>query len=246
MTDPSGNTEWTYTYEPFGTPRTTVQVDPNAPVNPLGYTGQYQDPATSLLDLRARQYNPTLGAFTSTDPVLNGKTSPYESAYTYAGDDPINHDDLNGQSCKWAGYFGKWAKKVCHKIASPAVTARDELKAQAQAANATAVSESTGGGTVQAEGPISGPANSPAPITNQFGVCTANGKLKLGGAAILLGVGGVLLIGGTAAEAAAGPAALSSIVRGGAVVSAIARPSTISATGGILAATGVALCKPQR
>jgi len=75
---------------------TTVQVDPNAPVNPLGYTGQYQDPATSLLDLRARQYNPALGAFTSTDPTPTGPTSPYDSAYDYAGDDPINTNDPAG------------------------------------------------------------------------------------------------------------------------------------------------------
>ena len=128
LTDPAGNTEWTYTYEPFGTPRTTVQVDPNAPVNPLGYTGQYTDPSTSLLDLRARQYNPALGAFTSTDPTPNGTTSPYESAYTYAGQDPINGYDLDGLCNKKAWYgltcpAANTAKKAAKATVSGVTTA---------------------------------------------------------------------------------------------------------------------------
>jgi RHS repeat-associated protein len=127
LTDPSGNTEWTYTYEPFGAPRSTVQVDPGAPVNPLGYTGQYSDPATSLLDLRTRQYNPTLGTFASTDPTPAGPTNPYESAYTYAGDDPINRYDLDGRKvCKHLPWplssACKGAANASHALANAATT----------------------------------------------------------------------------------------------------------------------------
>jgi RHS repeat-associated protein len=96
LTSSSGATEWTYTYEPFGNPKTTTKVDPNAPINPLGYVGQYQDPASGLYDLRARQYNPTTGLFTSTDPSPAGPASPYEAPYDYAGQDPINGYDLDG------------------------------------------------------------------------------------------------------------------------------------------------------
>ncbi|HMH58789.1 MAG TPA: RHS repeat-associated core domain-containing protein, partial [Galbitalea sp.] len=97
LTSSSGGIEWTYTYEPFGTPRTTTKVDPNAPTNPLGYTGQYQDPTTNLLDLRARQYDPGTGRFLTTDPKPAGPTSPYEATYDYANQDPINRYDPSGQ-----------------------------------------------------------------------------------------------------------------------------------------------------
>jgi RHS repeat-associated protein len=94
----TGTPEWQYTYEPFGSSRTTTKVDPNAPTNPLGYVGQYQDPATGLLDLRARQYDEQSGRFLSTDPQPLGPTAPYEDPYDYAGQDPINAYDLDGMS----------------------------------------------------------------------------------------------------------------------------------------------------
>ncbi len=89
-------TEWTYTYEPFGAVRTVTKVDPNAPTNPLTYLGQYQDPTSALLDLRARQYDTTTGRFVSTDPTPAGPTTPFENSYDYAGQDPINSYDLSG------------------------------------------------------------------------------------------------------------------------------------------------------
>ena len=119
LTSSSGATEWTYTYEPFGSPRSTDQVDPNAPTNPLGYVGQYQDPTTNLIDLRARQYDPGNGDFLSTDPVPSGPSTPYESSYDYAGQDPINNYDLSGMclyvtkgKCPGQKAVTKTAKKV--------------------------------------------------------------------------------------------------------------------------------------
>jgi hypothetical protein len=50
-----------------------------------------------------RLYNPTTGAFTSTDPEPGGNTT----AYTYP-QDPINGFDLDGH---W-GHWRKWAKAV--------------------------------------------------------------------------------------------------------------------------------------
>ena len=96
LTSGGGATDWTYTYEPFGSARSTDRVDPNAPTNPLGYVGQYEDPATKLIDLRARQYDPGTGDFLSTDPTPAGPTVPFESPYDYAGQDPINGYDLSG------------------------------------------------------------------------------------------------------------------------------------------------------
>jgi YD repeat-containing protein len=40
LTSQDGDTEWTYSYEPFGASRTTVQSDPEAPENPIRYAGE--------------------------------------------------------------------------------------------------------------------------------------------------------------------------------------------------------------
>lgn len=96
VTSSSGATEWTYTYEPFGTPRTTTKVDPTAPTNPIQYNDQYQDPVTSLLDLRARQYDTGTGRFLGTDPKPAAPTAPYEASYVYAGNDPVDLTDPSG------------------------------------------------------------------------------------------------------------------------------------------------------
>jgi RHS repeat-associated protein len=106
MTSGTGQTEWAYTYEPFGTPRLASKVDPNAPVNPLCFVGQYEDPPTKLINLRARQYDTTTGRFLGTDPKPAGPTDPYESSYDYAGQDPINGYDLSGTTT--CGKFGSF------------------------------------------------------------------------------------------------------------------------------------------
>jgi RHS repeat-associated protein len=187
VTNAAGAKQWTYSYEPFGNPRTTTQNATGAPTNPLRFVGQYLDP-TSLYNLRARQYDPSTGQFLETDPTLAGRTSPYESTYDYAGQDPTNQYDFSGQTCQWAGHiplFGHWAKKECHKAASPFVTARDEVKAQAQAADANVAVASMGGNPSQVKpgGPVSGPMNSPSP-TGQSGTHTAS---------CLLGATGLIL-----------------------------------------------------
>jgi RHS repeat-associated protein len=96
LTNASGQPEWTYSYEPFGGAKATTQNDPNAPVNPLQYAGQYQDAASGLYDLRARQYDPTSGRFLSIDPLANGLTTSLQSAYSYADDSPVNSTDPTG------------------------------------------------------------------------------------------------------------------------------------------------------
>jgi RHS repeat-associated protein len=105
LTSASGASEWLYGYEPFGSPRTTSRPDPAAPLNPLGFTGQYQDPGSGLLNLRARQYDEASGRFQSTDPAPAGPTEPYTDPYDYAGQDPINNYDLDGQN------FRHWLHK---------------------------------------------------------------------------------------------------------------------------------------
>ena len=64
----------------------------------FGFAGEQLD-TTGLLHLRARQYNPTVGRFTSVDPVQPGApgTTGY-NLYTYAANNPTTFTDPTGES----------------------------------------------------------------------------------------------------------------------------------------------------
>jgi RHS repeat-associated protein len=77
----------------FGQPRSQSVQSAVAPV--YGWLGTHQKAANNLSGLvlkGVRVYNPTTGAFSSPDPMLEGNAGPY----VYPGD-PINEFDLNGQ-----------------------------------------------------------------------------------------------------------------------------------------------------
>jgi RHS repeat-associated protein len=77
---------------PFGDTATSSNVDPSVASNPFAFTGEYLDPATGLYDLRARQYDPTSGRFTSPDPL-----GPQAAGtYVYSGDNPLTQIDPSG------------------------------------------------------------------------------------------------------------------------------------------------------
>jgi len=75
-------------YDPYGVPEGT-----SAPPT-FGYTGELQDAATGLVNLRARTYNPAVGQFLTRDP-LEQQTG---QAYAYANGDPVNNSDPSGQA----------------------------------------------------------------------------------------------------------------------------------------------------
>ena len=64
----------------------------------FGFAGEQQDP-TGLQHLRARQYNPALGRFTTVDPIQPGApgTTGY-NLYAYSGNNPITWTDPSGQA----------------------------------------------------------------------------------------------------------------------------------------------------
>ena len=91
-----------YTYDPFGaalqTPPTNTTVE--------RWTGRWDkqlDTATSLLEMGARPYDPTLGRFIAVDPVPGGSLNNYD----YAGQDPVNGYDLDGKIC-----WSCWGRKA--------------------------------------------------------------------------------------------------------------------------------------
>jgi RHS repeat-associated protein len=100
----AGATQAQYLTGAYGANKTTTVTDPSVASNPIRYTGQYTDPITGNVHLRARQYNPTLGMFTQTDPMPYGPGHAYESAYVYAYDNPMRFVDpsgLRGGECSY-------------------------------------------------------------------------------------------------------------------------------------------------
>jgi RHS repeat-associated protein len=88
ITDATGTTIATTTYDPYGKPTATT----GTATTRLGYTGQYTDPETGLQYLRNRYYDPATASFLTRDP-LNATT---RSAYGYTGGNPLNHVDPSG------------------------------------------------------------------------------------------------------------------------------------------------------
>jgi RHS repeat-associated protein len=95
-TSPAGATTSTAEFEPFGVPRA-----PTTAAQGLGWAGQYADP-TGTTHLRARQYDPTIGAFLTPDPA--GATLP-GATYTYADSNPMTGSDPLGL---WTGFSDSW------------------------------------------------------------------------------------------------------------------------------------------
>ncbi|MEV5944542.1 RHS repeat-associated core domain-containing protein [Streptomyces sp. NPDC051994] len=77
LTDAAGTNQYRYTYDAFGS-LTTDKLTTSPPANPFTYTGQYKEPTTETLgyNLRARNYAPDQGRFTSRDPETQSPLDP--------------------------------------------------------------------------------------------------------------------------------------------------------------------------
>jgi RHS repeat-associated protein len=106
VTSSTGSTEWTYSYEPYGSAKTAAQDDPSAPTNLLRFAGEYLDPASGLVNLRARQYDTATGRFLSVDPRARSLTTPSIGSYVYADDRPSLFIDPSGMGPIWTDERG--------------------------------------------------------------------------------------------------------------------------------------------
>ena len=97
----------TRAYDPYGQPLTTAaEIDNSAGEFDYGWLGEHQRPlehqtgAIPIIEMGARQYDPTLGRFLEVDPVEGG----CENDYSYPAD-PVNELDLNGmkKACRKSG-----------------------------------------------------------------------------------------------------------------------------------------------
>ncbi len=85
------------TYDPFGN---RLHRDGGGPLHVYRFmfTGQYYDNEIGQYYLRARQYDPVPGRFTSRDPVMGKFEKPLTlHKYLYCGNNPINFIDINGE-----------------------------------------------------------------------------------------------------------------------------------------------------
>jgi RHS repeat-associated protein len=119
----TGNTDKTYTYDPFG----NVTEAGSGTTTDLRYTGGFWNKASSnpgsppLYQIGTRYYDATSGRWTQQDPIVGSIGDPgSENAYDYVGDDPINETDPSGL-CAWynivchAGYI-EVSGKVCFGV----------------------------------------------------------------------------------------------------------------------------------
>ncbi len=77
----------------FGAPRGT---QPTGWAGDKTFVGGTSDPDTSLVHLGARDFDPTVGRFTSVDPLLDAGNPQSMSGYTYAGNNPVTASDPTG------------------------------------------------------------------------------------------------------------------------------------------------------
>jgi RHS repeat-associated protein len=84
------------TYSPYGAVTSSGGTMPG-----IGYQGDYTDPTTGLVHMGARWYNPSTGAFTSSDTI---SSTPVPSTvdgnpYAYADGNPLTETDPSGHLC---------------------------------------------------------------------------------------------------------------------------------------------------
>lgn len=87
LTDERGRTVGKASYTPYG-----KVAESTGETSRIGYAGQYTDPDTGLVYLRARYYDPNTSQFLTRDPLLDLTHEPYG----YANNDAINGDDPTG------------------------------------------------------------------------------------------------------------------------------------------------------
>jgi len=77
-------------YDAFG----NVVLDTNPGFQPFGFAGGLYDPDTGLLRFGARDYDATIGRWTTKDPLLLGGAD--SNLYRYVQNDPVNRTDPHG------------------------------------------------------------------------------------------------------------------------------------------------------
>ena len=92
-----GTVVGTAAYDPLG-----IVADTTGASTSLGWQGDYTDPATGLVDMGARWYQPETGGFITRDTYAGTPTRPVSlNRYTYANGNPLEFTDPTGY-CGWS------------------------------------------------------------------------------------------------------------------------------------------------
>ncbi|XYH97782.1 RHS repeat-associated core domain-containing protein [Sorangium sp. So ce1128] len=114
LTDEDGDVIERRSYDPFGQRRNPVWGQP-APASfssgtTRGFTGHEGDEELGLVNMRGRMYDPRIGRFLTTDPIVQAPLSGQSwNPYSYVGNDPLNHVDPSGFQAEPEGPEGSQA-----------------------------------------------------------------------------------------------------------------------------------------
>jgi RHS repeat-associated protein len=95
----TGTLAQSITYDEFGNQLSNTNPD----FQPFGYVGGITDYDTDLIRFGARDYDPSIGRWTSKEPLGFGGGSNW---YIYSENDPINIYDVTGELCTYSQSSG--------------------------------------------------------------------------------------------------------------------------------------------
>jgi RHS repeat-associated protein len=93
LTDGNGAVQATFTYDAYG----GLTGKTGTATAALGFAGEYTDPESGLIYLRARYYDSSTTQFLSRDPAVSKTRTPYG----YVGNNPLNGKDPKGRDPWW-------------------------------------------------------------------------------------------------------------------------------------------------
>ncbi|GAA4149978.1 hypothetical protein GCM10023068_28050 [Leifsonia shinshuensis] len=100
ITDASGAAIGTTNYDAYGNRTNNTGTAHSA----IGYTGNWTDPTTAFVYLRARDYDPATSQFITVDPAIDSTLQPY----TYVHNNPLQMVDPLGLSGGNVGTIAGW------------------------------------------------------------------------------------------------------------------------------------------
>ncbi|MGK3966026.1 RHS repeat-associated core domain-containing protein [Sorangium sp. So ce118] len=114
LTGEDGEVTERRSYDPFGQRRDPVWGQP-APASfssgtTRGFTGHEGDEELGLVNMKGRVYDPRIGRFLTTDPIMQAPLSGQSwNPYSYVRNDPLNHVDPSGFQAEPEGPGGSQA-----------------------------------------------------------------------------------------------------------------------------------------
>ena len=88
ITSSTGTVDGVNLYDEYG----NIEQQTGTATSPMGYSGNWTDPDTGLVYLRARDYDPATAQFLTVDPLVDTTRQPY----AYVADNPLTQTDPSG------------------------------------------------------------------------------------------------------------------------------------------------------